>query len=507
MRSGVLRAAVLSVAALAVAGASALFLVETGSPASPGRAQLVAAKRGTVAATVSAAGSAVAADTRELAFAATGAVRKVYVAPGDEVEAGDPLARIDDTLARENHSAAAAALAAAEDSLTKARATPTATPAPDPGPAAVAGPSGRSTCPTPRPRASGTKPRAAAAPGTAARIAPVAQPLRGAEARTATRITPVAYRHPTATPGPSASVEPPHPTGEPGPQRTPAYPLSPAPEPPVSTPTARKTPPPSATPAPVTPTPATCATPTPTRTAAAPRNERQARQGPTTQRQTGRTSAKQTKSVPQAEADLAKAEKAYQDAEAALKGVTIKAPAPGTVLSVAGGVGSQAGTGTFVTLGDLDELQVEAMFSQTDVSRLKIGQPAEVGLATRQGADYRGTVTRIAPTATTDGDLVRYAVLIALDKPPAGLLIGQSAIVEVTTEKSDDTVYLPARAVRTGADGSATVTLREDGGDTERAVGTGVRGDLFIEITDGLTEGTQVLLPGSTTPDLTFPGL
>ncbi|MEV6984197.1 efflux RND transporter periplasmic adaptor subunit [Sphaerisporangium sp. NPDC051017] len=212
----------------------------------------------------------------------------------------------------------------------------------------------------------------------------------------------------------------------------------------------------------------------------------------------------QVTTVAEAEANVGKAQTTLHTAEDALAGVKIKAPAAGTVLSVAGAAGTDATAGTtFVTLGDLDELQVKAMFSQTDVGHLKIGQPASVSLATRQGTTYDGKVTHIDPAATTTGRLVQYGVTVAFDHPPKGLMLGQTATVMVTVEKADEAIYVPAQAVRTRPNGAATVLVRQGNGSVPREVTTGVRGDQYIEIRSGLSPGDQIELP--TTGPSSFP--
>ncbi|TYK53040.1 HlyD family secretion protein [Actinomadura decatromicini] len=136
----------------------------------------------------------------------------------------------------------------------------------------------------------------------------------------------------------------------------------------------------------------------------------------------------------QAEAQVIRAETELREAQRALAGTRITAPIDGTVLTVAGTTGTQvsgAGSAGFITLGDLTELQVEGMFSQSDVARLKVGQDASITLPVRPGAKYTGSVVHIDPSATTDGDLVRYGVKIAFDDAPDGLLIGMNATVTV----------------------------------------------------------------------------
>ncbi|WP_262847858.1 efflux RND transporter periplasmic adaptor subunit [Sphaerisporangium corydalis] len=216
--------------------------------------------------------------------------------------------------------------------------------------------------------------------------------------------------------------------------------------------------------------------------------------------------------VAQAEAKISEARTALQNAEDALAGVRIKAPEKGTILSVAGVVGTQANAGAaFITLGDLDELQVKAMFSQTDVGRLKIGQKASVSLATRAGRTYAGEVTHIDVMATSTNRLVQYGVMIAFARQPADLLLGQTATVQVTVDEAEDAVYVPAQALRTRADGVPTVLVGNGGQSVERAVEVGVRGDQYVEIRSGLSEGDRVELPNGGAsggfPDATFPSL
>ncbi|MEU7881334.1 efflux RND transporter periplasmic adaptor subunit [Microbispora bryophytorum] len=209
----------------------------------------------------------------------------------------------------------------------------------------------------------------------------------------------------------------------------------------------------------------------------------------------------------QAEAQVSQATSELAEAKEALAGVRIKAPADGTVMSVAGAVGSRYASGTFLTLGDLDDLQVQAMFTESDIRFLKVGQAATVTLATRPGQEYPGTVAHIDPTATTSNRLVRYGVTIVLNSRPARLLLGQSATVRVTTGQAADALYLPSQAVRAQGDGTAVVTVADGGTHSPRTVKVGVRGDSYVEITGGLSEGDQVVLPGASTafPDEGFP--
>ncbi|MFI7041915.1 efflux RND transporter periplasmic adaptor subunit [Microbispora rosea] len=209
----------------------------------------------------------------------------------------------------------------------------------------------------------------------------------------------------------------------------------------------------------------------------------------------------------QAEAQVSQATTELAEAKEALDGVRIKAPADGTILSVTGTAGSRYTSGTFITLGDLDDLQVQAMFTESDIRFLKVGQAATVTLPAQPGQEYPGTVAHIDPTATTSNRLVRYGVTIVLNKRPARLLLGQSATVRVTTGEAAGALYVPSQAVRAQGDGTAVVTVADGGTQSRRTVQVGVRGDSYVEITGGLSEGDQVVLPGASTafPDEGFP--
>jgi HlyD family secretion protein len=432
--------------------------------------------RGRVAATTGAAGTIQSADTREASFGTSGTVTRVDVAVGQRVAAGRTLARLDDTRAREDVSAAAAALAAAEEAADSA------------GSAGGAASSGASC--------------------TATGSSAVSNGMGGGTAML-TRLDPAAGSHRQSRPSPADTATPTRsPTPTPTPTPTPSS---------TQTPTATPTPTPTATPtatATVTPAP-TRRPPTarPPRSSGAPRGARPGRRGAgaDSRARRGRSCGGARLTEAQAEANVVQAKATSAQAERALAGATLRAPVSGVVLSVAGQVGTQVtgpATAGFVTVGDLDELQVECDFSQTDVARLRLGQAATIALGTRPGASYSATVAHIDAAATTKGNLVQYHVRLAFDEQPAGLLVGQSATARVVTAEAADTMYVPTAALRSGPHGTATVQVKDGSGVTSRAVQVGVRGDRYVEIRSGLTAADRVLITSASgaSPDAGFPG-
>jgi multidrug efflux pump subunit AcrA (membrane-fusion protein) len=192
------------------------------------------------------------------------------------------------------------------------------------------------------------------------------------------------------------------------------------------------------------------------------------------------------------------AQLALTQAQRRVAGTVITAPVAGRVLSVAGTVGSAenpGGTG-FIVLGGVSDTEVTALFTETDVAHLAVGQPATITLPDNPATPLTGKVSQVSPAGTVSGRLVRYPVMIAFDQVPANLLYGQSANVVVTTQSVSNVLYVSSSAVSPGADGSATVTVRSGGQDQTRVVQTGLRGDQYTEIRSGLSEGESVVTGG-----------
>lgn len=446
------------------------------SPASGAAYAMV--RRGDVTATAGAAGTVQSADTRELVFGTSGTVTKVEVEPGSRVRAGQVLARLDDTAAKEQVQVAKAALAAAQDAYDKAQQ----------GVCTGSGGSGASGGGTSGGSGGGTSGRAGSGSSGGSGIVS-AQPA-GYRVRPRPRRTP--------TPAPTPTPTSPTPTPTPTPTSPKPKPTSPRPTPTTTRPT--RTPRP-------TPTGRSKPTGRPksgghSRSGAKPASG--GRPGAGAKGGSGAGGGCRPGAVEQAAAKVTQADVDVRQAERTLSATALEAPMAGTVLSVAGTAGTRvgaSGTSGFITLGDLSDLQVRAMFSLGDVQRLKIGQHSTIQLGVATGRQYTGTVTRIDPAATTNGMLAQFGVNISLDDRPAVLLIGMSATVEVVTAEAQSVLYVPSGAVRPKADGTATVLVHRDGRTLTRTVRLGVRGDRYVAVTAGLSSGDRLEIPTDSNPD------
>lgn len=200
---------------------------------------------------------------------------------------------------------------------------------------------------------------------------------------------------------------------------------------------------------------------------------------------TAATLAQDQASIDRAKADLAAA-------EADLAGAVVRAPADGTVASLAVATDDEVAAGdTVVTVvaPGLTTVSVEA--TATQAAQLEQGMDVEVTPAGATEA-LAGAVSRIEHVATSDsstGSDPTYTVGIVLDERDLQLADGMPASVTAVVGTADDVVVVPASAVSNGS-----VTVVEDGVAQRVRVTTGIVGATQIEVTDGLEAGDEVVL-------------
>ncbi|RJQ70810.1 HlyD family efflux transporter periplasmic adaptor subunit [Pseudonocardiaceae bacterium YIM PH 21723] len=175
------------------------------------------------------------------------------------------------------------------------------------------------------------------------------------------------------------------------------------------------------------------------------------------------------------------------------------APTEGTVVSIAGAVGS-ATNGEFLVIQDWSAFQVRTNLSEIDVSKVKVGQTAKVTINAFADHPVDATVASVDLVPVSGGgnnSAVQYGATLTLGSVPDGAKPGQSASVAITVNKVDDAVSVPAYVVQgTGADRYVNVLVN---GQQQRVdVTEGIKGDALTQITEGLNVGDQVVPPAVT---------
>lgn len=203
--------------------------------------------------------------------------------------------------------------------------------------------------------------------------------------------------------------------------------------------------------------------------------------------------------------DMAKARvmraKADQDyAKAQLSYATITAPIGGTIASVTTQQGETVAAGlsapTFITIIDLDKLEVNAYVDETDVGKIGVGQEALFTVDTFADRDFKGKVTAIYPRAVLQENVVNYITLISIVNSEGKLKPDMTANVTIALQKKKGVITVPGAAVVREGGRKYVMLQEEDGTTARREVKTGWKEGTYLEITSGLKEGDVVLVAG-----------
>ena len=207
----------------------------------------------------------------------------------------------------------------------------------------------------------------------------------------------------------------------------------------------------------------------------------------------------------QAEAEVARARAALQSARVDRSFAIITAPISGVVASVATQEGETVAAGlnapTFVTILDLDRLQVNAYVDEVDIGKVAVGQAASFSVDAYPSQEFEGKVTAVYPNATIQDNVVKYVVAVSIASDTARRLRPEmTASVRIRLEPRS-VLAIPVRAV--GRDsGRSQVFLPANGRLEQRTVRLGWRDGAWTEVLDGLREGERILLD----PPLVPPG-
>lgn len=159
---------------------------------------------------------------------------------------------------------------------------------------------------------------------------------------------------------------------------------------------------------------------------------------------------------------------------------------------------------TIVTIADLSTMTVRAEVSEADVSRLKVGMEAYFTLLGQPGKRFTGKLRQIQPSPTVENNVVLYNALFDVPNPDGDLMMSMSAQVFFVQAAARDVLVVPSGAIsmkrsETGGKPQAEVTVVTASGATEtRAVETGVRNRVSVEVKSGLQEGDKVVVTAGT---------
>jgi RND family efflux transporter MFP subunit len=201
--------------------------------------------------------------------------------------------------------------------------------------------------------------------------------------------------------------------------------------------------------------------------------------------------AKNDRAVARAQLEADKAR--LRSAEIALSYTQVTAPINGVVAEVSTREGETVAAAfaapNFVTIIDLDRLEVLAYVDETDIGRVFVGQQASFTVDTYPNVEFTAEVTAIQPRAELQGSVVNYLVRLVFE-PAADFVLRpeMTAHVRIVVDERDAVLIAPRTTIKRTV-GRQYVMVQRDGQWMEQDVLTGWRSESSVEFLSGVREG------------------
>jgi RND family efflux transporter MFP subunit len=208
-----------------------------------------------------------------------------------------------------------------------------------------------------------------------------------------------------------------------------------------------------------------------------------------------------------AEAAIKANKASLQGANASVEYTLIRAPFDAVVLTKDADIGDMVtpfgaaanAKAAVVTIADMGSLQVEVDVSESNIGKVKKGQPCEIQLDAFPEVRFRGTVHMIVPTADrTKATVLVKVAFIDIDSRILPEMSAKVAFLErpVSSDEEKPRTAINPSAVVTRGD-KKYVFLIKEGRVIETRISTGAQIGDMTEVTSGLKTGDKVVMKPS----------
>jgi RND family efflux transporter MFP subunit len=222
--------------------------------------------------------------------------------------------------------------------------------------------------------------------------------------------------------------------------------------------------------------------------------------------------AKSKEDLDNAQYNYDTAQSKLKEAESNLSETVIVSPMDGVVIGEPVTDGTMAVQGNsnptvIMRIADLSRKQIFAKVDETDIGSVRVGQKATFTVDAYNGKTFTATVSKISQTdmdnswnisnsssssSSSSAAVIYYSVTLDVDDPEGLLMPSMTARVEIETANKDSALAVPLSALKTDKNGTYVIVIKDDGSTENRYVETGIYGDEFVEIINGLAEGENV---------------
>jgi len=193
----------------------------------------------------------------------------------------------------------------------------------------------------------------------------------------------------------------------------------------------------------------------------------------------------------EAQKQVIAAEKTLEYHHARLADTVIAAPFDGLIVRRDRDPGNVVVPGSSVlVLVSTDELWISAWVDETEMDRLRPGQPARVVFRSQPNKSYAGEVARLGREA--DRETREFLMDVWVRELPTNWAVGQRAEAYIEVARKQDVTLLPAHLV-SRRDGQPGAWVASDGKARWHDITLGLRGHEVVEVVDGLAAGDAII--------------
>ncbi|MFZ2049059.1 MAG: efflux RND transporter periplasmic adaptor subunit [Minisyncoccia bacterium] len=184
----------------------------------------------------------------------------------------------------------------------------------------------------------------------------------------------------------------------------------------------------------------------------------------------------------------------------------IRAPFDGVVGRMNVKVGDSASGGTVIATMISKSQMADISLNEVDAAKVKIGNKATLTFDAIDGLTMTGTISELDLVGTINQGVVTYNAKVAFDTEDSRILAGMSVSASIITDVKNDTLFVPASAVKSDTKGSyvqifnpplvasSTAPVPSKIVPEKLYIETGLLSDNAVEIISGLNEGDQVVV-------------
>jgi HlyD family secretion protein len=145
-----------------------------------------------------------------------------------------------------------------------------------------------------------------------------------------------------------------------------------------------------------------------------------------------------------------------------------------------------------ITLLPAIPFEIEADIYEEDVAKMSVGNEVKISLVAFPDQDLQGKVVNIDPSEKIIDGIVYYEASISFDNYPSGVKAGMTADLIIKVASKENVLVVPEDAI-TKKNGIVTVQVLEGDELKEREIKIGLEGsDYLVEVVSGLKEGDEV---------------